>query len=148
VSTCTDQVWIDTQNLDATGTWTILIDPQGTGTGLANLQAYDVIDVSPALKPNGPIKSFTTTYRGVNAHYKFAGTSGQSRTVTISGSTFAGCPGLVVSFIRPNGTVLSTNSTCNANLVLGPSVLDATGTWTILVDPQGPAKGTLIIKLT
>jgi hypothetical protein len=44
--------------------------------------------------------------------------------------------------------VLSSQSTCNANLVLGPSVLDVDGNWTIFVDPQGPAKGTLIIKLT
>jgi hypothetical protein len=81
-------------------------------------------------------------------HFKFAGKVGDQRTVTITGSTFSGCPGLVVSFVRPNGTVLSTKSTCNSNLTLGPSTLDAAGTWEILVDPQGPANGTLIIKVT
>ena len=50
--------------------------------------------------------------------------------------------------MRPNGTVLSSASTCNADLTLGPSVLDVTGVWTILVDPQGSPKGTLIIKVT
>ena len=147
VSSCTDNVWIDALTLDATGTWTILIDPQGTGTGLANLQAYNVVDVTPAIKAKGPIKSFTTTDRGLNARFRFSGTSGDSRTVTITGSTFGGCPGLVVSFVRPGGTTLASTSTCNANLVL-PVVLDATGNWSIFVDPQGPAKGTLIIKLT
>ncbi len=148
VSTCTDNVWIDATTLDQSGTWTVLIDPQATATGLASIQAYNVVDVAPSLKPKGPFKSFTTTARGVNARFRFAGKIGDSRTVTITGSTFAGCPGLVVSFVRPDGSVLSSQSTCNANLVLGPSVLDVTGNWTIFVDPQGPAKGTLIIKLT
>jgi hypothetical protein len=151
VSSCTDSVWIDASTLDATGTWTVLIDPQGTGTGLANLQTYNVVDVAPALKPGGPIKSFTTIDRGLNARFKFVGTIGDSRTVTITGSTFGGgcpTPGIVVSFVRPGGTVLSSAATCGKTLTLGPSVLDATGNWTVLVDPQGPAKGTLIIKLT
>ena len=150
VSTCTDNAYIDATTLDATGTWTVFIDPQGAGTGLANLQVYNVVDVTPAIKPNGPIKSFTTTIRGVNAHFRFSGTSGDKRTVTITGNTFENgvCPGLVVSFVRPNGTVLSSTSTCNSDLTLGPSVLDATGNWTIFVDPQGSAKGTLVIKLT
>ena len=150
VSSCTDNAFVDATTLDATGTWTVFIDPQGPATGQANLQTYSVVDVNPALKPNGPFKSFTTTVRGLNAHFRFAGKVGDSRTVTISGSTFNGfgCPGLVVSFVRPNGSVLSTTSTCNTNLVLGPSVLDGAGTWTIFVDPQGPAEGTLIIRLT
>ena len=148
VSTCTDSVFIDTQTLDQAGTWTVLVDPQATATGLASIQAYTVLDVTPSLKPKGPFKSFTTTDRGLNAHFRFAGKIGDSRTVTITGSTFGGCPALVVSFVRPDGSVLSSTSTCNANLVLGPSVLDVDGNWTIFVDPQGPAKGTLIIKLT
>jgi hypothetical protein len=149
VSTCTDNAFIDATTLDATGTWTVLIDPQGPGTGQANLQTYSIVEVAHAIKPNGPFKSFTTTVRGLNQRFHFTGSIGDSRTVTISGSTFnAVCPGLVVSFVRPNGTVLSTQSTCNKDLVLGPSVLDAAGTWTVLVDPQGPSTGTLIIKLT
>jgi len=108
---------------------------------------YLVVDSIQKLKPRGPIASFTSTVPGENARFTFTGHAGDSRTVTISGSTFGGCPALVVSFVGPNGT-LSETSTCTADLVLGPSTLDADATWTVFIDPQGPAHGTLIIKLT
>ncbi|HEX4493907.1 MAG TPA: hypothetical protein VH914_22085 [Acidimicrobiia bacterium] len=148
LSTCTDNAFLDQTTLDASGTWKVLFDPQGPVTGTAVLQLYTVVDVHPTIKPGGPIKSFTTTTRGLNGHFKFTGKVGDVRTVTITGSTFGGCPGLVVSFVRPNGTVLASQSTCNKTLTLGPSTLDAAGSWEILVDPQGPANGTLIIKVT
>jgi hypothetical protein len=37
---------------------------------------------------------------------------------------------------------------CGPSLVLGPQALDATGTWTILVDPVGDETGTATVKLT
>jgi hypothetical protein len=146
-STCTSSAFLDAQTLDQSGTWTVLVDPQGDATGTVTVQVYLVVDSLQKLKPRGPIASFTSTVPGENARFTFTGHAGDSRTVTISGSTFAGCPALVVSFVGPNGT-LSETSTCTADLVLGPSTLDADATWTVFIDPQGPAHGTLIIKLT
>jgi hypothetical protein len=148
VSTCTDTAFLDAQTLDQTGTWAVFVDPQEANTGTLNVQVYDVVDSVQTLKPKGPIASFTSTVPGENARFTFTGQTGANRTVTISGSTFAGCPAIVVSFVRPAGSELSNTSTCAGNLVLGPSTLDANGTWTVFIDPRGAAKGTLIIKLT
>jgi hypothetical protein len=147
VSTCTATVFLDRQTLDQNGTWTVVTDPQGPATGNVFMSVYDVIDDVRTMKLK-VLKSFTAQVPGTNGHFKFAGSTGASRTFTITSSTFEGCPALVVSFVRPNGSVFSTNTTCNANLVLGPSVLDATGNWSVFIDPQGPAVGTLILKLT
>jgi hypothetical protein len=147
-TTCTTTAFLDTLKLDQTGTWTVLIDPQSTNTGTLTIQTYQVTDDVRTISTKGTLKSFTAQQPGANGRYTFSGTTGQSLRVTVSYSTFTGCPAIVVSFIRPDGSTLSTTSTCNANLVLGPSVLDATGKWTVFVDPQGPATGTLVIKLT
>jgi len=148
VSTCTVTAFLDAQTLDEAGTWTVVIDPQGANSGTLTVRVYKVVDAVRAISPTGTLDSFTALQPGANGRYHFAGTATQTRRVTISYSTFSGCPAIVVSLVRPNGTTFSTNSTCNANLVLGPNVLDTTGTWTVFVDPQGPTTGTLVIKLT
>ena len=147
VSTCTAAAFLDQQKLDTTGTWTVVVDPQGPSTGIAMMRVYNVVDDNRTLKPK-VIKSFTALVPGPNGYFSFAGKVGDSRTLTISLSTLTGCPALIVSFVRPNGSVLSTTSTCNADLVLGPSILDTTGTWKVVLDPQGSVTGTLIIRLT
>lgn len=147
VSTCTAAAFLDQQKLDATGTWTVVVDPQGPSTGIAMMRVYDVVNDNRTLKPK-VIKSFTALVPGLNGSFSFDGKVGDSRTLTISLSTFTGCPALIVSFVRPNGTVFSSTSTCNADLVLGPSILDSTGTWKVALDPQGSVTGTLIIRLT
>jgi hypothetical protein len=81
--------------------------------------------------------------------FHFKGTIGQIRRVTVSSSTFAGCPGVIVSFLRPDGSVFATtNGGCAPDFVLGPGTLDANGSWTVLVDPQGPGEGTMVLRLT
>jgi hypothetical protein len=68
--------------------------------------------------------------------------------VSISGSTFPGCVALQASLLRPDGSVLAINSTCGSTLTVGPVTLDATGSWTVFVDPQDAGTGTASVKLT
>ena len=46
IFTCGNTIFIDPQQLPVSGTYTILIDPSGAGTGQATVTAYDVTDVT------------------------------------------------------------------------------------------------------
>ncbi|HEX4489874.1 MAG TPA: hypothetical protein VH914_01600 [Acidimicrobiia bacterium] len=147
-STCADGAFLDAVTLDATGTWQLAIDPQGASDGTVRAQIYTVVDDVRTIAPSGTPKSFTAQQPGANGHFHFKGSAGQVRTVTVSWSTFTGCPGVVVSLVRPDGSVLASVDGCDANFVLGPATLDAKGKFTVIVDPQGPVEGTMIVKLT
>jgi hypothetical protein len=149
VHSCSATAFLDTQTLDAAGKWTVRVDPEGTNVGAAALQIFEIEDTAMAFKPGPSLKTFTVTEPGENASYKFTGHSGDHRTVTITGSTYEGCPAAItVSLVRPNGSVLTTQSTCGATLTIANAAIDADGSWTLLVDPQGPATGTMIIRFT
>jgi hypothetical protein len=147
VNACAATAFLEPQVLDQTGTWTAVVDPQGIGTGTATLQLFHVIDTVLPFKPGPKLKTFTSESPGKNAIYHFTGNVGDSRTVAISGSTYA-CPGIVVSFVRPNGSVLTSDNTCTKQLTLTAPNLDASGTWTLFIDPQGPTTGTMVIRFT
>jgi hypothetical protein len=144
---CGDATFLETQALDATGTWTAFVDPQGTGTGTATLRVFDIADESLTFKPKHPLKTFTSLAPGRTAAYHFNGKIGDSRTVSITGSTYSGCPSVLVSFVRPNATVRASTTTCTKTLTLTTD-LDADGGWTVFIDPQGAAMGTMIVRLT
>jgi hypothetical protein len=148
VESCTATAFLNTQVLDQTGTWTAVVDPLGPGTGSATLQVFRVVDTMMTFKPGAALKTFTSQTPGTNATYTFSGQIGDSRTLAISGSTYAGCPSLDVSFVRPDGSILAEKTTCNSQLDLTGLSLDATGTWSVFIDPQGPATGTMIVRLT
>lgn len=147
VTTCSDGAFLDTFTLNRRGTWKLIIDPQGDAAGTLNAQIFTVEDDVRPL-PLNALRSFTAQQPGADGIFHFKGTAGQTRTLTISSSTFTGCAGVVVSFVRPNGTVLASVNGCDPNFALGPVTLDASGAWTAVVDPQGPGEGTMILKLT
>lgn len=150
VNSCAETAYLETLTLDRTGKWKVIVDPAGTNMGEATLRVFNVVDASGKFKPGPDIRTFTTEAPGVNAAYQISGKSGDVRTVTITSSTYENdpCPSLVVSLKRPDGSVLTSAQTCGSTLTISGAVLDATGTWTLLVDPQGPATGTMIIRLT
>jgi hypothetical protein len=148
VNSCTASAFVEPQVLDATGTWTAVVNPQGVGVGTATLRVYSVVDESLPFKPKHPLKTFTSLVPGRNASYRFTGNVGDARTVTITGSTYPGCPSIVVSLLRPNGSTLTSTTTCTKLLTLTAASLDATGTWTVFIDPQGAAMGTMIVRIT
>ena len=67
-------------------------------------------------------------------------------TITAAAFTSFNCYGL--AFLRPDGSTLASTFTCGATVTLGPIALDATGAWTILVDPSGSETGTATLALT
>jgi hypothetical protein len=150
IDSCGATAYLDTRTLDQNGTWTVVVDPVGIDVGDATLQVFAVVDEVQTIKPGRDITTFTSETPGTDAFFQIAGHAGDTRTVTISASTYERhpCPALVVALRRPDGTVATSAKTCGGGLTIAKVRLDRTGTWTLFIDPQGPATGTMIIRLT
>jgi hypothetical protein len=144
---CNADGFQDAIALDATGTWTVLIDPDGLGTGTASVQLYLLADQTGTILTNGTTKAVSLTTPGQNARFTFSGTSGQRFSAVISSPTFPGCYGAYFVLVRPDGSWFNWTGTCGADAFIDVTTLDVTGTWTVLVDPQGPATGTANVQL-
>ena len=81
--------FIDTQLLPAGGTYTILLDPQGTDLGSATLTLYDVPpDLGGTIAIGGPPVTLTLgPVPGQNAKLTFSGPAGQRISLRLSGVT-------------------------------------------------------------
>ena len=132
---------LDTNPLPETGTYTIVVDPEGSsfdpGATTASLTLILSEPVSGAITIGGSSVSITLDRPGQNARLTFEGTAGQR--VSLGIIDFAGD----VSILRPDGTKLASNRifTNEADIDIAP--LSDPGTYTIVVDP-----GALTVSLT
>jgi hypothetical protein len=141
--------FIDTKTLSSNGTYSIVVDPQADATGSVTLTLYDV---PPALTDTittggAPVSlNFAAPYQ--NGRVTFAGTAGQRVSLRIDFAQTACCT-VNVSINQPNGTRLVAPiavSDVGEGLVDG-TTLPSTGTYTIVVDPQAAATGTVTLTL-
>jgi len=140
---CTSGMFIDSMTLPVTGTYTLLIDPQGTNTGSVTASLSVFNDVTGPITPGTPI-NLTTGSPGQNARYTFSATAGQQASVSLSHSTYTGgCVG--TSILKPDGGTLS--SICNTGF-LDSTTLPVDGTYTVLIDPQGTSTGSATVLLS
>jgi hypothetical protein len=135
----------DAATLTVTGTWTLLVDPGGTSTGSITVKLYTFTDVTGTITPGGAAKAVTITTPGQNGSLTFSGTSGNVRSFQVTTSSISGG---YVELHRPDGSYAGTYSCLTAGCTAGPATLDASGTWSLFVDPGGTATGTANIKLT
>jgi YD repeat-containing protein len=147
----TGGAFIDVQTLATTGTYTIFIDPQSTDVGSITLTLYDVPpDPTPSITPGGSAVTVTTTVPGQNARLTFSGTAAQRislqmTSVTIGTST---CCSTRVSILKPDGsTLVSPTFVGTSGGFIDVQTLPATGTYTILVDPQTTDIGSMTLTL-
>jgi hypothetical protein len=139
--------FIDTQTLPTTGTYTVLVDPQGVDTGSLDIRLYDVpADVNGGALTSGVAATVTTVTPGQNAYFTYAGTINQRISVELPNGTYGDAR---VSILRPDGLPLFTPSRVVTPLgdFIDPKILPATGTYKIVVDPQGADLGSLDAKL-
>jgi hypothetical protein len=132
--------YIDTKTVTASGTYKVVVDPQGRTTGSVTLTYYVVpADLTGTLVSPATV-NFATP--GQNATYTFAGTAGQAVTIAVSGSALS----LVrVELKSPTGTSLDVGfwDTSGGTFTVDP--LPATGTYTVTLNPQGAASGSLTL---
>jgi hypothetical protein len=137
--------FLDTKTLTSSGTYTVLVDPQAGDTGGARLTLYDV---PPDATGSLPLTVSLTT-PGQNARLTFAGAAGQSVTLALSDVTIgtSGCCGAQLTVYKPDGTRLAGPFFFGTNGKAVPLQLPATGTYAVVLDPQGAATGGVTASL-
>lgn len=137
-------IFFDVTVLPATGTYTIIVDPENANVGSMTLQLYDVPpDVSATITPGGPSVTLTTTTPGQKAKFTFSGTTGQR--ISLGGGWSAGWA--LASIINPDGTSLINPSWGSGGIYFDVRTLPATGTYTIFIDPDNANTGNITLTL-
>jgi RHS repeat-associated protein len=142
--------FIDTKTLASNGTYSLLVDPRGANTGSITLTLYNVVDDTGTMTIGGASSTMTLSTPGQNGTRTFGGTSGQAITLTLSSVTIgSGCCSAKVSIKNPDGSnLVSPTFFGPANQITVNKTLAATGTHTILIDPQGAVTGSVTLALT
>jgi hypothetical protein len=133
--------FVDTKTLPTTGTYTLVIDPDGSLTGSVTLTLYNVVDVAGSIAAGGAAVPVTITTPGQNARLTFSGTAGQRVTLRRTNSTV---PNVAISILRPDGTTLAGPDFGEYLLAVE---LPATGTYTALGDPLAAQTGNFTLTL-
>lgn len=137
--------FIDATNLTQSGTYTIQVNPERAGVGSITLQLYAFTDITGSVTINGSAVPLTISTPGQNASLTFSVTSSQQVTVHITNNTV----GLVVvKLLDPSNATLTSTTSSNTNFNLASESLTTTGTYTVVVDPQGAATGTISASVT
>ena len=133
--------------LPANDTYTVFVNPQGTTTGSVTMLLNNFADVTGTINIGTPLTA-TTTVAGQNARYTFSGAAGQQISMSLSSNTYVGCNAVVVSVLQPSGASVGSTGICNGSTGFMDSItLPVTGTYTVLVDPQGTTTGSVTILL-
>jgi len=130
--------------LPTSETYAILVDPSSPGD--LTLTLYDVPpDITAPLTINASPQTITFVAPGQQALLTLAGTAGQSVTIRGSNSS-VGCFNSIALIFPGGGS--SWAPVCGASLTLGPTILGATATYTLLLDPDKANIGGLDIQVT
>lgn len=133
----------DLQNLPASGTYAIVLNP---GNASATFSLTLSSDVLATLQPNGSPQVFSTLRPGQNARLRFAGVAGSNYTVMASGSTFASS--FSASFLRPDNTYFAGLGIQNGQTTrYQMRNLSTTGDHTVFLSPSGADTGSVTLSL-
>jgi len=140
------ETFVDARTLPATGTYTLTVDPYQDATGFAMATLYNVpADAAATLTVGGPAQSISITTPGQNGRVTFAGRAGQTVNIALSNISI---PISFVSVLKPDGTNLVFNTLVGP----WPKTITATpaadGTYTIVIDPQGTATGSMTLGVS
>ncbi len=146
-SICGGAGFLDPQSLPASGTFTLLVSPDGTTTGQVTLAAYVVVDATGTIVPDGAPVDIAITTPGQRARYAFSGKADQIVAVQASKGAFEGC-GTTIAILKPDGSRLgSPQAICGGGGFLDQLSLPADGSYTLLVDPDGATTGTATVTM-
>jgi hypothetical protein len=126
-----------------TGTYTILVDPSGTGTGTTTLTLYGVPpDVTGSIPLTGANTGVTITTPGQNARLTF--TAGPSQRVSLKAG---GGPTGALRITGPNGAAMGTGSVAITPTFIEPVSITTAGLHAVEVDPSGGNVGSVTLNL-
>ena len=144
--------FLDTRSLPLSGLYTILVDPQGIDLGSMTLTLHDVPpDLTGTISVGGPAVNLVLgPVPGQNAALRLSGTAGQRISLRLSDVTIGSstCCSASVSIRRPDGTYLAPPSLVGTNGRTLTVTLPVTGSYSIVVDPQGANTGGITLSVT
>ena len=129
--------------LPATGTYTVLLEPEPAGKGAATASMEVLVDPGQNIAVDGATFNTTIGVAGGSARFTFAGTAGQNLGLGISRLSLNPKVDATVYVYRPDGvqltayTCAASANACNGNL----SNLPGTGVYGIVVRPAAGATG-------
>ena len=129
--------------LPTTGTYTLTVNPSGANTGNITIRLSS--EVTGTVIINAAATPITISRAGQNARYTFAGTASQQVTVRITGNTLGST---TVNLYTPSGGYQTGTTNSAASFNLTPVTLATTGTYTITLNPQTTATGSLNLQVT
>jgi RHS repeat-associated protein len=125
----------------AAGTYQVLARPQQPATGTLTAAPYKDAD-GGSLTPGGAQNIASVASAGQNARFVFAGTAGQTVSLTIGSAAYS----WYVNVVNPDGTRLVNHQSVSKTAVTYPvPKLPATGTYLISVDPASRATGAITL---
>ncbi len=129
--------------LPTTGTYTLTVNPSAVNTG--NITMTLSSEVTGTVTLNAAAIPVAITRAGQNARYTFAGTASQQVTVKITGNTLGST---TVNLYTPSGSYQTGATSSAASFNLSTVTLGTSGTYTITVNPQTTATGSLNLQVT
>jgi hypothetical protein len=134
---------LDPPVLPATGTYTVSVNPTAQYTG--NMTLTLSTEVTGSVTVNAAATPLTIGRAGQNARYTFVGTASQQATVKITGN---GLGGVSVNLYTPTGAFQTGAGNSAANFNLSTVTLATTGTYTVTINPNTTATGSLNLQVT
>ena len=136
--------YLDVLTLPVSGAYTVAVDPNGTSLGSVLLTLYNVPqDVTGSIAPGGPGVTVSMTTSGQNAILTFSGSAGQRVSLAATGSTISSA---TIRLLKPDGTTLTTTG-LTTSAFIDVQTLTMTGTYAVVVDPNGTAIGTVTLTM-
>jgi hypothetical protein len=140
--------FIDAKILPAAGTYTILINPSTNSTGNLTLTLNAVSDITGGITFDGPAVTVTTAKPGQNASLTFDATAGQRFSMSVSGVKLTGGNYVNMSVLKPDGSILvPTAYVSSSGAFIDVRTIPVTGTYTIKLDPDAMAVGSMTAQL-
>jgi hypothetical protein len=136
--------YVDANTLPVNGTYKLVVDPNLNHTGKVTLKLYNIPpDASNTMTIGSPGTTVTTTVPGQNAYFTFSGTTGQRLALYLNGVTVSSG---TLTLRNPDNTVLlGPQSFATAPTFIDPITLTQTGTYKLVLDPKGKAKGSMTL---
>ena len=134
--------FFDPVTLGSTGTFTLEV--QGGGPGALTVSVIPV-PANEGATSLGALTPLTLATPGEVAVRTFSASAGERVGLDVSGNTIGT---IGVSVLEPNGTVVLGGTLSGASRSFDPVTLPSTGTYSILIDPQGPATGAVNVLIS
>lgn len=148
---CFATTFLDQRTLPVSGTYTLVINPQGVHTGDATVRLFTVVDETGPITADGIGRPVSITTPGQNARLTFTGAAGQVVTASATNSSIPGTCfnyAYYLTIFKPDGSILAGQPSCGGSLWLSQKTLPVDGTYTLFLDPMGANIGSATLTLS